>query len=302
MEQTIHNPGGLPLDQIILGDNLELLSRLPDRCIDLAYLDGPYYTGKDWGDFGDKFETLDSYIDFMRPRLEQGKRVLKVTGSIYLSCDYHANHYLKVEMDRIFGRRNFINELVWDRNNKGGFRSRKRFITTDERILFYSKTEGYTFNMQYRRLSAEEIKRKFPHDDNDGRGPYAWAPMNCYRNVKDLEKGLKEGKYKWPEKSKYPGYKLYAATHKGTPSGTVIKGISTTVPNNKQNYATEKPEALLELPIRSSSNPGDIVLEVFCGSAPACAVAKRLGRRYIGFDINPRAVKIATERLARIPG
>jgi DNA modification methylase len=298
--QRIQNLGGLPLDKILLGDNLQRLRKWPDGCVDLIYSDGPYNTGRDWGDFMDKWKSMCDFINFMGERLEQCRRVMKDTDSIYVSCDYRASAYLKVKMDRIFGPRNIVNELIWDRNNIEGFRAKRKFIPCHETIFLYSKTRKYTFNMQFRRLSVEEIKRKFRRDDNDGRGPYAWAPMNCYQNRKDLEQGLREGKYKWPEKCKCPCYKLYAANHKGIPRGTVIKGISTSVGKNKQGYATEKPEELLELLIKSSSNPRDIVLELFCGSAPACAGAKRLGRRYIGIDINPQAVLMARKRLRKI--
>jgi len=290
----------LPHDQILLCDNLDLLSQLPDQCVDLVHVDGPYNTGKDWGDFIDKFDSMDSYIDFMGRRFRECRRVMKDAASIYVHCDYHASHYLKVELDLIFGRQNLINEVIWDRNNKGGFRSRNRFIRCHETIFLYAKGKKYTFNMQYDVLNDEAIARKFPRDDNNGKGRYRWVQMSFKKMPKDLKQGLAEGYYKWPKSSKQPYYKKYITNYRGNPQGSVIKGFSSTVSRKKQKYATEKPEGLIELLIRSSTNAGDLVLELFLGSAPACVVAKRLGRKYIGCDINPRAVKFATNRLKHI--
>jgi len=283
-----------PLNRVILGDNLALLKRMPSESVDFIYVDGPYFTQKNWGDFKDIFKSLRHYIDFMTSRLELCQKIMKKTGTICLQADYHAVHYLKVEMDRIFGYDKFINELIWDRNNKGGYRSRNRFIRTHETILVYSKGKKYTFKMQYELLTPKKMA-PFRHDDNDGKGRYKWVYASNYRSIKDLEEGLKNGKYQWPKNSKCPYYKLYLNNHKGTPLGTVIKGISTCSNTKRNNYATGKPEKLLTLLISSFSNRGDLVLEPFCGSGPACVVAKRLGRNFIGCDINPDAVREARE-------
>ena len=282
----------LPLNRVILDDNLAFLDGMPSEIADFIYVDGPYFTQKDWVDFSDKFDSLQHYIEFMTIRLELCRSAMKKTATICLQADYHAVHYLKVEMDRIFGYNNFINELIWDRNNKGGYRSRNRFIRTHESILVYSMEKKYTFNMQYEPLTPNKIAQ-FRHDDNDGKGRYEWQNASNYKSFKDLEGGLRNGKYKWPESSKCPYYKLYLNTHKGTPPGTVIKGISTCANKKRQDYATVKPEKLLTLLIKSFTNRGDLVLDPFCGSGTACVVAKRFGRNFIGCDINPNAVKEA---------
>ena len=153
--------------------------------------------------------------------------------------------------------------------------------------------------MQYEPLSPKRIK-EFRDDDNDGKGPYKWTYAADYERLKDLKVGLKNGKYKWPKSSKCPYYKLYLNTHKGTPPGSVIKGISTTVPTNRHGFAYEKPEKLSELLIKSFTNPGDIVLDPFCGTGTACVAAKRLGRNFIGCDNDPEKIKIARRRLKKV--
>lgn len=284
----------LPLNRVILGDNLALLKQMPSESVDFIYVDGPYFTQKDWGDFSDIFKSLQDYLDFMTMRLELCRIVMKKTATICIQADYHAVHYLKVEMDKIFGYKNFINELIWDRKNKGGFKSRtkNRFIRIHETILVYSRGKKYTFNVQYEPLTPKGIA-PFRYDDNDGKGLYKWVYASNYKDIKDLEEGLRNGQYKWPKSSRCPYYKLYLNSHKGTPPGTVIKGISTCDSTKRQNYATGKPEKLLTLLISSFTNRWDLVLEPFCGSGPACVVAKRSGRNFIGCDINPDAVKEA---------
>jgi DNA modification methylase len=289
----------IPLNRIMLVDNIELLKYLPEKSINFVYVDGPYYTQKNWGNFCDVFTSLDEYREFMKVRLKLCKKVMKDNASICLHADYRAIHYLKVDMDNIFGYNNLINELIWDRNNKGGYRSRNRFIRTHETILVFSKNKNYTFNMQYAPLSAKRIAQ-FRHDDNDDKGPYKWQYTTNYKSIKDLEMGLKNGKYKWPESSKCPYYKQYLNTHKGTPPGTVINGISTADRTNRHGYAYGKPEKLSELLIQSFTNPEDLVLDLFCGTGTACVAAKRLDRNFIGCEIDPEMVKIAKRRLKQV--
>jgi site-specific DNA-methyltransferase (adenine-specific) len=289
----------IPLNRILLIDNINLLKSLPEKSVNFAYVDGPYYTQRNWGNFCDVFKSLDHYREFMKARLNLCKKVMKDNASICLHADYRTVHYLKVDMDNIFGYDNLINELIWDRNNKGGYRSRNRFIRTHETVLVYSNSKNYIFNMQYEPLNSKRMAQ-FRHDDNDGRGKYKWTYAADYKSIKDLEEGLKSGKYKWPESSRCPYYKKYLNTHKGTPPGTVINGISTAASTNRHGCAYEKPEKLSELLIRSFTNPGDLVLDLFCGTGTACVAAKRLSRNFIGCEIDPEMVKIANRRLKEV--
>jgi site-specific DNA-methyltransferase (adenine-specific) len=153
--------------------------------------------------------------------------------------------------------------------------------------------------MQYDPRSPKEIE-SFDLDDGDGKGLYHWEGSSYLKNKKDFEEGLKSGKYRWLKGKKNPDYKFYLNTHEGIPKGTVIKGISSVIRSKKGKYSTRKPEELLELLINSFSNPGDIVLDLFCGSGTACVAAKRLARNYIGCDTNPKAIKIARRRLETV--
>ena len=149
--------------QIFHGDNLEILKTLPDGCVDLVYSDPPFGTQKKQqrvlvqskggfggdreviGEYGSFEDSFDDYIGFMRPRLEQAHRVLKPTGSIYIHLDYHEVHYVKVLMDEIWGRKNFLGEIIWQ--YEWGAKSKRKWSAKHDNILYYAKDiKSYTFN------------------------------------------------------------------------------------------------------------------------------------------------------------
>lgn len=289
----------LPLNQVLLGDNLKLLALFPKGVFDLIYLDPPYFTQKDWGDFLDLFPSLDAFLDFMHKRLQLCELVMKPNAIICVQADYRTIHYLKCKMDDIFGYKNFINELIWDRNGKGGYRSRRCFTKVHETILVYSKGKHYTFNQICDPFSKELLAR-YCHDDGDGKGLYSWQSLKSPDDPRLIQAWITSGRYRFSQSGKSLYYKCYLNGRNGVPAGSVIKGISTSHRHVRHGYATEKPEPLLEMLIKAFSNPGDVVLEPFCGSGTACAVAKRLGRKFIGLDMNPNAIKIARRRLKAI--
>ena len=153
--------------------------------------------------------------------------------------------------------------------------------------------------MQYEPLRSKALVL-FENDDNDSKGQYKWQYASNYKSIKDLNSGLKSGKYKWPESSKCPYRKLYLNDHKGIKPGSVIKGISTTDSTNRHGCAYEKPEKLTELLINSFTHPGDTVLDLFCGTGTACVAAKRLGRNFIGCDIDSEMTKMTRRRLKEV--
>ena len=146
----------MELNKVYCMDNLELLKQLPNESIDLIYCDILYNTGKKFKDYDDNLGTPQEAIEWYRPRLIEMKRVLKDTGSIYLQCDYRLVHYLKVEMDNIFGINNFRNEIIW-KYGLGGSGNRS-FSKKHDNILFYSKNETYTFNIQYEKATSNKLK------------------------------------------------------------------------------------------------------------------------------------------------
>ena len=223
-------------------DNLELLRQLPSECIDLIYCDILYNTGKKFKDYDDQLGTPQQAMEWYKPRLVEMKRVLKDTGSIYLQCDYRLIHYLKIEMDNIFGMNNFINEIIWKYGLGGS--GNKSFAKKHDNIILYSKTKNYTFNLQYEPATSQKMK----------------GQMKKMTDVWDIPN---------------------------------INNMS----KERVGYDTQKPKELLERIIKASSNEDDIVADFFCGSGTTLDVAKELGRRYIGCDINPRAVEISQQRL-----
>lgn len=250
-------------------DNLELMKTMEDNQIDLIYCDILYNTGKKFKDFEDNLGSPLDAMEWYKPRLIEMKRVLKKTGSIYLQCDYRLVHYLKVEMDKIFGIKNFQNELIWCYKTQGY--NKNKYSSKHDNILFYTKSNKWTFNM-------EDIRNEEASE--------SWVK----RYGKELEKNGYFTDYK-------SGKKYYE--FKGSPPLTWIEiPVLPSAHRENTGYNTQKPEALLERIIKGGSNDGDIIADFFCGSGTALAVAKRLNRNYIGCDINPKAIKITKERLS----
>ena len=269
----------MELNRVYCMDNLELLKQLPNESIDLIYCDILYNTGKKFKDYDDNLGTPQQAIEWYRPRLIEMRRVLKDTGSIYLQCDYRLVHYLKVEMDNIFGINNFRNDIIWDK----GFRGTEKklyYQFSHDNILFYTKSENSKWN--------------------DVTSSYADKEMKRYNKIDEEGK-----KYALIKRKRTDGTIYYGKTYpkeKGKKADDVIRDIKTFASTSKERvgYDTQKPKALLKMLIEASSNEGDIVADFFMGSGTTMVVAKELGRNYIGCDINPRAVEITNKRLDEV--
>jgi DNA modification methylase len=205
-----------------------------------------------------------AYLVMMTPRLLEIHRVLKNTGSLYLHCDPTSSHYLKIILDRIFGAAYFRNEIAW--SYKGGGRSNKHFARKHDTILFYTKSNTWTFN--YRDILVDRTKRTYFTDEN---GDRYW---------------LKYGK-------------RYYLKHEGKVPEDWWADIDPLHGPYKERlgYPTQKPLALLERIIRASSNEGEIVLDPFCGCGTTLVAAEQLGRNWIGIDISKDAIEITEKRL-----
>lgn len=165
----------LKTNSIYCGDCKDTLNDFPDECVDLIYLDPPFFSNANyeviWKDgyevraFEDRWKGgIEHYISWMEERIRECHRVLKPTGSIYLHCDWHASHYLKVMMDRVFGYRNFQNEIVWHYGLGGS--SPKRWQRKHDNILFYTKSEEWTFNPIMTPATSERMKGKMKKEDD----------------------------------------------------------------------------------------------------------------------------------------
>ncbi|MGD1153503.1 MAG: DNA methyltransferase [Syntrophales bacterium] len=235
-----------------------------------------------------------AYLVMMAPRLVELRRVLKPTGSIYLHCDPTASHYLKTLMDAVFGPGNFRNEIVWCYKSRP--QSKRYFGKKHDILLFYTVSDTYTFNWQgiVRPLSEVTIK-KYKHVDNDGRRyrlqgrGITGSPI---RSAKDVDP-------KWEETN--PG--LVVRDYLDDKIGVALEDWWTDINIINQSaaerlgYPTQKPEALLERIITASSNPGDVVLDPFCGCGTTVAAAQALGRPWIGIDVTHLAITLIKQRL-----
>ncbi len=273
-------------------DNKNVLAEIPSNCIDLIYLDPPFFSNKTyeviWGDeaevrsFDDRWEGgIQVYTAWMRERAQELHRVLKPTGSLYLHCDWHANAYLKVMMDSIFGAnprgndKGFQNEIVWC--YEVGGRGKNRWARKHDTILFYAKGKKFHFDwtaVAEPRKPGTHMRAKI---DEDGRE---------YQEKTDSK----------TEKV----YRYYVDEGTIPPDWWIGPQQLNREAAERIGYPTQKPEALLEKIIAASSRPGDIVLDPFCGCGTAIAVAHKLDRAWLGIDISPTALGIMQRRLEKI--
>ena len=263
-----------------------------------------------------------AYLVMMAIRLVELHRVLKLTGSIYLHCDPTASHYLKMLMDAIFGPLNFRNEIVWKRSDahSDAKQGAKHYGRIHDVLLFYSSSHEPLFNPIYRPLPQStvdkwyryvepETGRRYNKADVTGPGGaakgnprYEWKGITRYwRYSRETMQSLDDqGKLVY-SRSGMPYEKRYLDESKGVAlqdwwdDVSMLRGISST--GERLGYPTQKPEALLERVVRSSSNEGDIVLDPFCGCGTAIAVAERLKRRWIGIDVTYLAINLVQRRL-----
>lgn len=329
-------------------DNLVALARFPAEWVDLIYLDPPFFSNRNyeviWGDeaevrsFEDRWEGgIQVYLDWMEARLRHMHRILKPTGSLYLHCDPSAGHYLKVLMDSIFGMSNFRSEIIWKRTRAHS--SARRFGPVHDNILFYTRSDRYTWKQRYQPLPEETIEawynnvepetgQRFNRADLTAAGIRSGPSGSPWRGIDPSLKGRHwaipgfvadvvagrdtlealdaldvAGRIFWPRrKGGMPMVKRYLSESRGVPAQDVITHISPlkNITTERIGYPTQKPEALLELFIESSSKPDDIVLDPFCGCGTTVAVAHRLRREWIGIDISPQAVEIMKQRLNKL--
>ena len=249
--------------EIHLSDNLELMKKIKDQSIDLIYSDILYGTGKKYPEYEDILNKKRTVKDHYWHRIHEMHRILKPTGSIYLQMDTRINHWIRDILDYAFGEENFRNEIVWIDEYKLK-QPKNKYTNHGERILFYTKSNKYTFNIQ-----------KVPHKTTI-------AHQEACRRVPSV----KSGKYKAPYSE-------------GKNCGDVWDDIKNITYKSKENtgYSTQKPEKLIERIILASSNPGDMVADFYMGSGTTAVISERNSRDFIGCDNSKKAIKITTERV-----
>jgi site-specific DNA-methyltransferase (adenine-specific) len=265
-------------DEVLLGENLELLPQFADGSFQLVYLDPPFNTGREQtrrtletvhskdgdraGFQGRRYrtrllaessyaDTFEDYLNFLQPRLRHAHRLLAREGTLYFHIDYREAHYCKLLLDEIFGRECFLNEIIWAYDY--GARTRRRWPAKHDTILVYVKdTDSYHFD-------SEAVERE----------PYM-AP--------GLVTAEKAARGKLPTDVWW----------------------HTIVPTNgaeKTGYPTQKPEGIVRRMVQASTRPGDWCLDFFAGSGTLGAVTQKLGRHYVLIDSNPQAIEVMRKRL-----
>ncbi|WP_240700206.1 DNA methyltransferase [Sphingomonas gei] len=265
-----------------------------------------------------------AYLAMMAVRLVELHRVLKPTGSLYLHCDSTASHALKLVLDAVFGADNYRNEIIWKRTFAHGNVSRGYGDVTDT-IYFYSKTKGFVWNQLYTRMPAERADKVYTQSDSDGRRwqsvtlrnpsirpnlhyPYAARNGVTYQphpngwscNIERMKRYDQEDRLHFPTKV---GGALRLKMYEDESQGARLQSLWTDIPPLSANaqerlgYPTQKPRALLERIIAASSNPGDVVLDPFCGCGTAVDAAQKLGRRWIGIDVTHIAIGMIEDRM-----
>ncbi len=262
-----------------------------------------------------------AYLTMMANRLLELHRVLKPTGSLYLHCDPTASHYLKIVLDGVFGKENYLNEIIWKRTSAHS--SAKRYGPIHDTLLFYAKTPVFTWNQIFQPHDDEYLDTFFDQTDADGR---RWKRMDMtgagtrngetgkpWRGIdvtakgrhwaylpKDMDRLDSSGRIHWPKKEGgMPRLKQYPEDLAGIPLQDIIGDIRPmhNLSDERLGYPTQKPLALLERLISASSDEGDVVLDPFCGCGTALDAAQKLKRQWIGIDITHLAVSLIEKRL-----
>ena len=280
---------------------------------------------------------MQSYLTMMAVRLLEMRRVLKPTGSIYLHCDPTASHYLKMLMDAVFGAGNFRSEITWQRTAShngakrwGPVHDTLLFYSLGASYIWNREFQPYSQDYLDRFYHLSDEHGRYQHVDLTGSGvrygdsglswegvdpttkgrhwavpstlpahfekPEGYDDMTVQCRLDALNAG---GLIYWPSRGNTPRFKRYIDESNGVPIQDVIGDIFPISPHAKERvgYPTQKPLALLERIIKASSNEGDVVLDPFCGCATACVAAEKLGRRWVGIDLSPKAVELVNIRL-----
>lgn len=262
---------------------------------------------------------MTAYLFIMAERLIELHRVLKPTGTLFLHCDPTASHYLKILLDSIFGAKNFINEIIWKRSfaHSDTKQGSQHFGRLHDTILFYAKSEKYTWNQQYDPYDQDYINEYYqigedgrayqltpidgPGGGSKGNPRYEFLGVTRYwRYSKEtMTKLYKAGRIVQTKPGNVPRYKQYLDEMPGVPYQDIWTNIRPLSSKTKERlgYPTQKPEALLERILKSCSNEGDWVLDPFCGCGTAIAAAEKLGRRWIGIDVTWLAINLVKGRL-----
>jgi len=316
-------------NKLIWGDNKLILSSLKNGPLreeiekqgglKLIYIDPPFDVGADFSmDIeigGDTFtkkpnileeiayrdtwgKGADSFIAMIYERLVLMRDLLADDGSIYVHCDWRVNSYIRLALDEVFGSKGYVSEIVWKSGVIKGARGKsKKFGKLVDYLYLYANSESYLFNNAYKPHDLGSKNNKFVHKDKDGRIYSRDNPLGDYseERIKEFER---QGRIYVTSNG---GRQLirYLDELPGLTVGELWDDINpiNQIANERLNYPTQKPEALLERIIKASSNEGDLVADFFCGSGTTAAVAEKLGRKWICTDLGKFAIHTTRKRL-----
>ena len=267
--------------------------------------------------------TNDEYLQFMYERIILIRELLSDTGMLFLECDPTRGHYIKIILDEIFGQDNFVNQIIWKRTFSHGDMGQgaKHLGRLHDNIFLYRKSSNVKLNTVYTPYSEKYINDFYKYTDESGRkyrlvsllGPGGASKGNPFYEFLGVSRYWVHSKAKMQElyekgiiiqtkPGSVPQKKRYLDEAPGVPLQDIWVDIAAVQGGalENQNYPTQKPEALLERIIQLGSNPGDIVFDCFMGSGTTQAVAMKLGRRFIGADINLGAIQTTTKRLVGV--
>ena len=271
-QQLLSDTGAI--NHLYRGDCLDVLDRIEDESVDLIYIDPPFFSQRYyetfWGEEAERYAFEDrwkgginTYLNYLTARIRKMHAKLKPTGLMYVHLDWHICHYMKTEMDKIFGYGNFRNEIVWC--YAGGGIPRQDFPRKHDVIFRYSKGDKYYYQPIYRPYTPGTVQR----GRTSVKGKY-------------FDRGLRA---------------------EGTPVNdwwTDIPKITSPTDPEKLGYPTQKPVALLNRIVESSARPGDLVLDAFCGCGTTLEAAQLFRCRWIGIDISQSALRVVQNRLRKI--
>lgn len=333
----IGNLNGSP-NMLIQGNNLFVLKVLLEKYnlkskIDLVYIDPPFSTKNNFTIGEDRVSTISSshkdniaysdnltgadFLEFLRERLILIRELMSDKASIYLHIDYKIGHYVKIMMDEVFGIENFRNDITRIKCNPKNFK-RRAYGNIKDMILFYTKSKNNIWNEPKDEFTKEDIEHLFKKVDKDGR-KYTTIPLHApgetqngatgqeWRGIKPpkgrhwrsepkvLEEIDKAGLIEWSSNG-VPRKKIYADENDGKKKQDIWEYKDAQYPS----YPTEKNLDMIKTIIKASSNPGDLVLDCFCGSGTTLQAAQELGRKWIGIDESEEAIKVTKKKLSNI--
>ena len=245
--------------------------------------------------------SMQAYLVYMAVRMLEMRRILKDTGSIFLHCDPHASHYLKLMMDSVCGRDHFRNELIWHYGGRGAKARAKQFPRNHDVIFYYRSKQG-TYNKIYEEIEHDLASAPFAID-TDGR-PYKTSPRGDYTD-KSIQRLEQEGRVHRTKNGKIR-IKYFLEVRKSKIIDKKLVGSVWNIPDmmhspkaERTHYPTQKPLALLSRVVASSTNAGDVVFDPFCGCATTCIAAEIAGRQWAGIDLSPVASQLVQSRMRK---